>query len=149
MKKILIFTDGGAIGNPGPAAVGVVIKNEKGKVLTSFGKIIGSTTNNVAEYMGVIEALRWITENVEVRKKFSSLPSLQFFLDSRLVVNQINGLFKVKNARLRDLLFQVRQLEQTVGGQIAYQHVPREQNALADAEVKKALQRISSVSKKS
>jgi len=139
MKKLTIFTDGGALGNPGPAAAGVVVKDEKGKILTQFGKFIGETTNNVAEYMGVVEALKWLLGNLT-----PCLPAdrqgltINFFLDSKLVVNQLNGLFKIKNAKLRELAFNVRQLEQEVGGNISYQHVPREENALADGEVKKA-----------
>lgn len=171
MKKLFVFTDGGAIGNPGPAAVGVVVRNESGKVLTSFGKFIGKTTNNVAEYQGVIEALKWIAGNVEMRKKevrsgsrnegekwgkkqinssppppiskltshFPPPSSLHFYLDSRLVVNQLNGLFKIKDAKLRRLVVKVRQLEQEVGGNISYHLIPREKNFLADQEVKKIL----------
>ena len=144
MKKLFVFTDGGALDNPGPAAVGVVIRRENGKVLTSFGKFIGNTTNNVAEYQGVIEALNWLKNNFQfsISPKANQAPlifNFQFFLDSRLVVNQLNGLFKIKNPKLRELIFKVRQLEQELGGSISYQHIPREKNFLADAEVKKIL----------
>lgn len=137
MKKLLIFTDGGAIGNPGPAAVGVVVKDERGKFLTSFGEFIGTTTNNVAEYQAVIEALKWLQLHVTCY-----MLHISFFLDSRLVVNQLNGLFKIKNAKLRELVIKVRQLEQAVGGNISYQFIPREKNFLADREVKKVLIRF-------
>jgi len=135
MKKLTIFTDGGALNNPGPAAAGVVVKDENGKILTQFGKFIGETTNNVAEYMGVVEALKWLLGNLAIEQLNNS--TINFFLDSKLVVNQLNGLFKIKNAKLRELAFSVRQLEQEVGGNISYQHIPREENALADGEVKK------------
>jgi ribonuclease HI len=136
-KALLIFTDGGARGNPGPAAIGVVVKDEKGKIITSFGKRIGETTNNVAEYLAVIEALKWIKENYSI----ASLPhcSIVFFLDSRLIVNQLNGLFKVKDSYLRELIVKIRELETGAGGNISYQLIPRGKNLLADNLVKKAL----------
>ncbi|MBI5465625.1 ribonuclease HI family protein [Candidatus Gottesmanbacteria bacterium] len=138
MGKLFIYTDGGARGNPGPAAIGVVIKDEQEKILTSFGKRIGETTNNVAEYMAVIEALRWIKENCSI----ASLPhcSIVFSLDSRLVVNQLNGLFKIKDARIRDLIVKIRELETEVGGNVSYCLIPREKNFLADNLVKKVLE---------
>lgn len=129
--KLIIHTDGGARGNPGPAAVGVVIEQE-GKEIAAFGKRIGETTNNVAEYTAVIEALKKV-------QSFGTGNTLHFYLDSTLVVNQINGLFKVKDAKLRQLLFSVRELEQAVGGTIMYTSVPREQNTRADFFVNKAL----------
>jgi len=145
--QLIIHTDGGARGNPGPAAVGVVIERVEhgGDPSTSsaqatevarFGKKIGETTNNVAEYTAVIEALRWIKTN----EKNES--SIHFYLDSMLVVNQLNGLFKVKSGHLRELLSQVRLLEQEVGGSIVYTSIPREQNHRADALVNRALDGI-------
>src|SRR3989344_3558887 len=100
MKRI-VHTDGGARGNPGPAAIGVVIE-EGNKTLAAFGKTIGEATNNIAEYTAVIEALMWLTQH--------PADYIQFFLDSTLVVNQLNGLFKVKEPHLRELLLQVRTL---------------------------------------
>jgi len=130
--KLTIHTDGGARGNPGPAAIGVVIE-EGTKVLAAFGKKIGEITNNVAEYTAVIEALAWLKTHQQTSKKIS------FFLDSTLVVNQINGLFKVKEPHLRELLIQVRALEQEVGGSVTYTVVRRELNTHADLMVNEAL----------
>lgn len=126
---ITVHTDGGARGNPGPAAIGVVIE-EEGKIIHEFGKKIGHATNNVAEYTAVIEALKYLKAHVG---------TITFFLDSTLVVNQINGLFKVKEPHLRELLMQVRVLEQEVGGTITYTAVRREQNQRADSLVNAAL----------
>ena len=141
--RLIIHTDGGARGNPGPAAVGVVIErqdeskveSQKSKVLVvEFGKRIGETTNNVAEYTAVIEALK------EVKSLKSKVKSeIQFFLDSNLVVQQLNGKFKVKDAKLRELLIAVRMLEQEVGGEVSYDYVPREENRSADFLVNQAL----------
>jgi ribonuclease HI len=130
--KLTIHTDGGARGNPGPAGIGVVIEQDE-QVLTEFGKKIGETTNNVAEYTGVIEALTWLKENNYLHNELS------FFLDSTLVVNQIIGLFKVKEPHLKELLARVHALEQEVGGKITYTAVRREFNKRADFFVNQAL----------
>ncbi len=146
--KIVVHTDGGARGNPGPAAVGIVIEirpirpihtnptNEKGQVI-EMSKRIGETTNNVAEYTAVREALAYLRNNPIIQ--LSNNPIIQFYLDSTLVANQLNGLFKVKEPHLRQLLIHIRQLEQEVGGVITYSYVPREQNRRADGLVNKAL----------
>lgn len=140
--KLIIHTDGGARGNPGPAAVGVVIEEVVGGNpsthsvrsgrATEIARRIGETTNNVAEYSAVIEALKEI-------KKYSGEKQIQFFLDSNLVVQQLNGKFKVKDAKLRELLIAVRMLEQEVGGEVSYDYVPREENRSADFLVNQAL----------
>ena len=135
MEDVLtIHTDGGARGNPGPAAIGVVIE-KNGKLLHQFGKRIGDTTNNVAEYTAVIEALTYLKElrgkNYELR--------IHFLLDSKLVVEQLNGNFKIKNAKLRELSLKIRMLEQEVGRVITYSSIPRERNKLADFQVNRAL----------
>lgn len=131
--KFIVHTDGGARGNPGPAAVGVVIETDSRKLITEFGKQIGETTNNVAEYRAVIEALK------KVKKEGQEKLEIHFFLDSNLVVQQLNGVFKVKDANLRTLFFDVRVLEQEVGGVVTYTYIPREQNRRADFLVNKAL----------
>lgn len=137
--KLIVHTDGGARGNPGPAAVGVVIEkvsDASTEIVTEFGKTIGETTNNVAEYTAVIEALRFLKTYDGEKTR------VDFFIDSTLVVNQLNGLFKVKDAKLRELLSKARLSEQEVGGEIRYTTIPREQNTRADALVNKALDSI-------
>ncbi|MBI5620818.1 ribonuclease HI family protein [Candidatus Gottesmanbacteria bacterium] len=149
--QFIVHTDGGARGNPGPAAVGVVIEiyqsdqftnptNEKPEII-EFGKRIGETTNNVAEYRAVLSALHEIKnqkpkiKNADEKSKIE----IQFFLDSNLVVQQLNGNFKVKDARLRGLMMQVKILEQEIGGMVTYTYIPREQNTRADWLVNRAL----------
>ncbi|EKD65276.1 MAG: hypothetical protein ACD_50C00143G0011 [uncultured bacterium] len=131
-----VFTDGGARGNPGESAVGVYIVDEKGNQVAALGKKIGIATNNVAEYMGVLEALSFIIEN---KKSLEEIERINFFLDSNLVCSQIRGFFKVKDAKLRDLLFKVRQKEQEINLPIYYSHIPREKNKKADFLVNQAL----------
>lgn len=137
--NLIIHTDGGARGNPGPAAVGVVIEKIGGSAgaptrttLAAFGKKIGKATNNVAEYQGVVAALTHLT-------KTKGIGNIQVVLDSRLVANQLAGTFKVKDATLRMLLLQIRGLEAELGAQVSYITVPREQNFRADALVNRAL----------
>ncbi len=135
--NLLIHTDGGARGNPGPAAIGVVIEaidGEKGgKPITvaTFGKKIGKATNNVAEYQAVVAALTHLRDTPGIKR-------IQFVLDSRLVANQLAGTFKVKDATLRSLLFEIRRLEAEIGAAVSYKAVPREQNMRADALVNRA-----------
>jgi len=135
MNNVLnIYTDGGSRGNPGPAAVGVVIRDSTGKILNSFGQVIGTATNNIAEYQAVIAALKWLIQN-----RRSGIQSINFYLDSQLVVNQLNGLWKLKNPILRQKLVEVRQLEAELRLNPLYIYIPRKQNAAADKMVNQAL----------
>ena len=129
---IQIFTDGGARGNPGPAAYGFVVKKDNKTIYQQNG-YIGIATNNFAEYTALIEALTWL-------EKHSKDERLEFFLDSQLVVSQVNGIYKVKNANIRDLVFKVRSLESNFST-IVYNHVPRIKNQEADKQVNIALNR--------
>ena len=129
-----VFCDGGARGNPGPAGIGVVVKSSNGKKLHEFGKTIGVATNNVAEYTAVIEALEWIASNFKKKPQH-----IEFFLDSQLVVLQLTGIYRIKDAKLRILLMKVREKEAQIGGNILYRHIPREVNTAADKLVNQAL----------
>lgn len=139
-KTLYVFTDGGAKGNPGPAAAAFVVKDNQGKILAQSAKLIGRTTNNVAEYSAVIEALNWIKKK---KSGSTNIEKVEFFLDSKLVVCQLNGIFKIKNRKLRELMIEVRKLEQEIGGNVSYCFVPREKNRLADFLVQNLLTRIS------
>lgn len=133
MIKILnVFTDGGARGNPGPAATGVYVADEKNNQIAGFGKLLGEATNNVAEYKAIIQALDWIIEN---KKILDQNCRINFFLDSKLACSQILGLFKVKNLFLKDLLLDVRDREGQIGLPMYYKHIPREKNTEADKYV--------------
>lgn len=133
-KKIIVNTDGGARGNPGPAAIGFYIRDEEGNEIAKVGEKIGKATNNVAEYLAVIFALEWIVRNLETETL-----SIGFYLDSNLVVNQLNGIFKIKEGHLRELFFRIKILEQQIKGDISYHHISRKQNFVADSLVNSAL----------
>lgn len=136
--NLFIFCDGGARGNPGPAAIGFLIKDEKGKILHQEGKFIGRATNNMAEYRAVIAALNWLNKNSHIMCYVSRIT---FFLDSKLVVSQLNGLYKIKNANLRNLIIEVRAKEGELRAKIIYRNISREKNKEADGLVNEALDR--------
>lgn len=127
---LTVFCDGGARGNPGPAAFGFVVK-DKQKILKKGKGYIGEATNNFAEYTAILEAFKYLDA-------FYKGKNLDFYLDSLLAVSQLNGIYKVKNANIREFLVKIRELE-TEFGQIRYNHVPREQNKEADALVNEVL----------
>jgi len=134
MSELRIHTDGGARGNPGPAAAGIVFS--MGDWTHGFGKCIGDTTNNVAEYSAVIEALLAIPEIIAQQGNISSL---HFYLDSQLVVRQILGEYRVKEAGLQKLHAHVLELLRGLSLSYSFSHIPRSENAEADKLVNKAL----------
>lgn len=131
---VTINTDGGSLNNPGPAACAFVVTHNK-KIISEGSFFLGKETNNVAEYSAIIKALEWAL----AYKKKNPLLSISFICDSLLLVNQLNGIFKIKNARIRELAFRIKTLEQEVGVPISYKHVLRELNQEADALVKTCL----------
>ncbi|MBI4142848.1 ribonuclease HI family protein [Candidatus Uhrbacteria bacterium] len=127
---VRVFTDGGARGNPGPAGFGVVVQDAHGKVLEAFGEYIGETTNNQAEYRGMIAALE--------RAKSLGATEVDAFADSELLVKQLHRVYKVKNAGLAPLFVKIWNLAQSFRT-CTFTHVRREQNTGADAMVNAAI----------
>lgn len=136
---IHVYTDGGSRGNPGPAASGVYITDDQGKVLYQMGYVLGVTTNNVAEYTAVIEAYQWL---ISRREKIGDSSEIHFFMDSKLVCSQMKGLFQVKHPNMIPLFQKTKLLERQLGLPVAYTHIPREKNKEADAMVNKALDNL-------
>jgi ribonuclease HI len=128
--KLIIYSDGGARGNPGPGAVGVVIKNLKGEIVKEIGKNIGRATNNEAEYKAILSGLESCLEK--------GATELECYLDSQLVVSQLKGEFKVKDAKLKTLWIQAKNVEKKFK-EVLYIHIPREKNYLADKIVNEVL----------
>lgn len=129
-EEVKLFSDGGSRGNPGPSASGYVIMDMEDTVLVERGVYLGVTTNNVAEYTALKLALE------EARKMGAR--QVHAYLDSLLVVNQLNGIFKIKNRDLWPIHDAIKKLQKTFD-KVEFSHVPREFNKLADAEVNKAL----------
>jgi ribonuclease HI len=128
--KARLFTDGGARGNPGPAAYGFVLEAEDGTVLAAEGEAIGTATNNVAEYSGLIAGLRRAAE--------LHVDELEVVSDSELMVKQMRGEYKVKNEALRGLSLEAAALARRLAN-VEYRHVKRAHNELADRLVNEAL----------
>ena len=128
--KARLFTDGGARGNPGPAAFGYVLEAEDGTVLDARGERIGVATNNVAEYRALVAGLERAAE--------LGVTELEVVSDSELLVKQMTGLYKVKNKALVDLSLEASRVARKVG-RVTYRAVRREQNELADSLVNEAL----------
>lgn len=138
MTKLVIYTDGGARGNPGFAAIGYVIylANSLQTKIYSFGEKIGIATNNIAEYTAVLKAWQWLVLN---KDKYSKITEINFFLDSNLVVNQLNRKFKIKNQELINLFYSIKTIEEKLKLTTLYNYVPREKNIYADFLVNQAL----------
>ena len=122
-KKVVIFTDGAAEPNPGPAAIGATIKGEQGRLITTISQPIGRATNNQAEYRAIIAALE---KAISLGANHVDMRS-----DSELVVKQINGQYRVKKVVLKSLYQKVKQLQGRLEG-FTITHIPREQNTEAD-----------------
>jgi ribonuclease HI/ADP-ribose pyrophosphatase YjhB (NUDIX family) len=129
-ENVVIYTDGGSRGNPGPSAAGYVVMDSNQVTLASGGEYLGITTNSQAEYQGVRMGLE--------KAKELGLRTIDFRLDSMLVVNQMNGVYVIKNRELWPINERIRELI-TQFDRVTFRHVPRELNQLADAEVNKAL----------
>ncbi len=130
MDSVIIHTDGGARGNPGPAGIGVVFFGQDGKIIQEFKAYIGEATNNVAEYKALVLAL-------EQAHKLG-FKNLQVNMDSELIVRQMQGVYKIKEPALQVLAKQVLSLTNHFN-KISYHHVVREKNKEADRLVNQAI----------
>jgi ribonuclease HI len=130
--KATLYTDGGARGNPGPAAFAYVLEADDGTVLDAHGEAIGVATNNVAEYRALVAGLERAAE--------VGVTQLEVVSDSELLVKQMRGEYRVKNAALQDLSLEASRLARRLGS-VDYRAVRREHNKLADRLVNEALDR--------
>ncbi len=132
MKKIIIHSDGGARGNPGPAGIGAILHNQEGEVLAKISRYIGETTNNQAEYQALISGLE--------KAKELKTEEVECYLDSELVVKQLNREYKVKNAELAQQFLKVHNLSLSFKT-MKFIHVRREYNKEADNLANEAMDR--------
>jgi len=132
-KSLIIFSDGGSRGNPGQAAIGYTIQNSEGDYLAKVGQKIGIGTNNEAEYKAIVAALKQASNLAGCGEAV-----VQTYLDSKLVVEQLSGNWKIKEARLALLAMEAKKLEKNFA-KVIYKHIPREKNSLADSLLNKAL----------
>ena len=129
-QSIVAYIDGGARGNPGPAGYGVRVENERGDLIEELCGFLGSATNNIAEYNGLLAALRYANEHGHRIVRIKS--------DSELLVKQMIGQYRVKNPGLQVLFQQAQSLARTLE-RVAYEHVRREQNKDADRLANQAM----------
>ena len=131
--RAILNTDGGARGNPGPAGIGIVLRDANGDLIAEKARAIGRATNNVAEYTALIEGLELALEN--------DVTEVKVFLDSALVVAQVKGEWKIKKDALRVLAVRARALMGRFE-RASIDHVPREQNEDADALANQAMDSV-------
>ena len=130
MKKIIIYTDGGSRGNPGKAAVGVVFLNEKEQEIKSFSEYLGDNlTNNEAEYRAVILALKKF--KAVFGKKIAEISEIEIRSDSELLINQVNGKYKIEDEKMQKFFMEIWNLKIDFKS-VKFKLVPREKNKVAD-----------------
>lgn len=134
MQTLTIFTDGGARGNPGPAAIGAVIYDADNNELGTLSEYLGEATNNVAEYTAIVRVLQHVATLVDDTKAYQ----ITLKLDSQLCERQLKGEYKVKDQTLKEYYEQVKALEPEFAS-VEYIHVRREENKVADGLVNAAL----------
>lgn len=134
--KIIIYTDGGSRGNPGPSALGVVIADDKGKTVKTYAKTLGRKTNNEAEYLAVIFALEKV-KALFGKDKIKNM-AVEIRTDSELAVKQLTHQYKMEEERLQPLFMKVWNLTIDYGS-VNFIHIPREKNRDADRLVNEAL----------
>ena len=135
-QKIIVYTDGGSRGNPGPAGIGVVIANEKNKTVKKYSKEIGVRTNNEAEYDAVIFALQKLKQ-LFGKNKTKDL-DVEFRVDSQLIARQLGGKYKIEEEKLFPLFIKIWNLKMDFGD-IVFTEIPREQNKEADKLANEAI----------
>lgn len=134
--KIIIYTDGGSRGNPGPAAIGVILTDEKGKVIKEYAQKIGRATNNEAEYEAVIFALQ--KAKLLFGKKKAKNMELEVRMDSEFVTKQLNGEYKILDRKIEQLFLKTWNLKIDFN-KIIFKHISRSENREADKLVNRAL----------
>ena len=135
--KIIIYTDGGSRGNPGPAAIGVIFTDEKGKVIKEYGQKIGRATNNEAEYEAVIFALQ--KAKALFGKQKAKNMEMEIRTDSEFISKQLNGQYKILDRKIEGLFLQIWILEEDFG-KVIFKYIPRSENREADKLVNRAFE---------
>jgi ribonuclease HI len=136
MRKIIIYTDGGSRGNPGPAAIGVVFCNEKDQIIKKYSQYLGQTTNNEAEYQALISALKKF--KALFGKKLAKMTEIEVRSDSELLIKQLNGEYKILDPKIQPLFIMAWNLKLDFK-KVKFKLIPREKNKEADRLVNEAL----------
>jgi ribonuclease HI len=134
VNKVTVHTDGGSRGNPGPAACAFTV-DINGKEVSRGTKFLGTTTNNQAEYAGVLLALDWLNKNLDQIRG----SEINFILDSELIVKQINGIYRVKDLGIKKVFDEVVDKLKSLNTEVSFRHVKRELNKTSDYLVNQEL----------
>jgi ribonuclease HI len=134
-KQIEVYTDGASRGNPGPSAIGIFIKDASGKEIVRKGEYLGQTTNNVAEYTAVIRALKYL-----LNKKLYKTTDIEVIIntDSELLINQLNGNYRIRSQNLIPLAIEIRGLLKKIP-RLKFNLISREKNKVADKLANKSM----------
>jgi len=135
--ELHLYTDGGARGNPGIAGYGFAIFDQDKKLLHKDSQFLGVKTNNEAEYLGIIAALTWVTQNLSTYNP----DSVHLFSDSQLIVRQLQGLYKVKSPNLKPFFATAQNLISQIKVPLTFNDIRREYNKLADSLANEAMDR--------
>ncbi|MDP3799986.1 MAG: ribonuclease HI family protein [bacterium] len=135
-NKVIVYTDGGSRGNPGPSAVGAVVCDESGKIIKEYNQVLEDSTNNEAEYEAVIFALKKLKQLFG--KDGTKNLDIEFRMDSQLIASQLGGKFKINEERMQALFIKVWNLKFEFAN-IIFKYIPREKNKHADQLVNDAL----------
>lgn len=138
MRKITIYTDGGSRGNPGPSAIGAVFCNEKGEIFKKYSEFLGRATNNEVEYKAVVFALKKF--KAIFGKKIAKISEIEIKSDSKLMVCQLNGEYKIEDPKIGQLFLDIWNLKIDYK-KIKFALIPREKNKTADLLVNEELDR--------
>ncbi|MDE2213062.1 MAG: ribonuclease HI family protein [Patescibacteria group bacterium] len=138
MATLTMYTDGGARGNPGPAGAGAALFNEAGKEVATVSDYLGEATNNVAEYEALLRAL--MRAESLYGKRLQTM-TIHVRMDSELIVRQMQGVYKVKEPKLKEFFSRIAEFRLERAPNITFEHIPREQNKRADALVNEAIDR--------
>jgi len=136
MKKIIIYTDGGSRGNPGPSDIGIVFCNEKGEIIKKYSEVLGELTNNEAEYQAVIFALKKF--KALFGNKLAKNSEIEVRADSELLIKQMQGLYKILEPKIQSLFLTAWNLKLDFK-KVKFKIIPREKNKTADRLVNEAL----------
>src|SRR5258708_23061406 len=128
--RLALYTDGASRGNPGPAASGVhIVDDTTRETVAGLGFALGTATNNVAEYQAVLHALAWLLAN---RELLADDIHINFRIDSKLVISQLSGQWKIKEPKMRQLTGEIRERLRQLPGTYTFSHISREENKEAD-----------------
>jgi ribonuclease HI len=140
-NRLLVHTDGGARGNPGPAGAGAVVFDESGKVLYETSEYLGIQTNNFAEYSAVVLGLELVAKKIGKARCKDTFLTVR--LDSELICKQLNNEYQIKEQTLFPLYIRVHNLLVSTFPNVTFEHVPRAQNAHADRLANEAMDKVS------